>query len=207
MNKIIASLFCLLALIICVSCGSAVSETEQTGESGEALLDEYLSVLEGYSLQELCVKTVFSVEFEGAAEQTGINITRNIAKTEEGYCIQDENGDILVSGEELSDELMRQGSYIEPYGGDIDGELSDGVTTFECSPDISQYRGSLLGSSVFFEGYEALSEESVQIKDLKYTARSQNGELVCYEYTFDLTVSDEGAYFTAHIAVKTDVTA
>lgn len=207
MNKLISLLLCALTVIICVSCAASVSETDETDERGEAKGDKYLSVLEAYSGKALCIKTAFKAEFKGAADGTEINITRGITKNDTGYSVQNENGDTLLSGEELDGEIIRQGLYIEPYSGDIEGEVSEGGTVFAASPDISDYREKLLGSSVFFDGYELLSEESVLIKNLKYTARSQNGELVLYEYAFDLTVNDGGAYFTAHISVKTEITA
>ena len=114
-------------------------------------------------------------------------------------------GQIILADKELNDAVIKAACYIPPCEEDIQGEYENGVTRFSCELIPEEHRDELLRCSAFFDGYAALPDERISLSDIKYVAYSSDNNLQKYSYSYDINVSDDGAVFTLHITIETDI--
>lgn len=201
MNKKIILILLLAVLVFIPSCAKrTVDEPEPT--ITEADNKSYAEILADYDIGHVSPVTYFSLGVEGADGESDLSLSYTISKSDGGYTATGEDGAAFGCEGDMTADFMKKACYLPPCDCQPEEESSDGVTTYSFLPEADSYREILLSCSPFFDGYEKMPVENAVISNIIYTAHASVGVLTDYEYSYDVSVNDDGFAFVAKVRVK-----
>lgn len=199
----------ILTLIIAVMLFTpACKDRAQTGtEPTYATENEisYSDLFASCDIGNLTPVTHFSLSIDGADSESELSLSYRISKSDNGYTAEGEDGKNFGCEGDMTADFMKKACYLPPCDCLPAVESSDGVTVYSFSPEADAYREMLLSCSPFFDGYEKLPSENAVISNVIYTAHASAGVLTDYEYSYDISVNDDGFAFVAHVSVKINI--